>query len=77
MTIQPLDMWVVYDHPSDFPDVFVARRWEILREERPTADVLKHSDLDMLRHMIATDKHCSVQLARSPEDDPRIVEVWT
>ena len=76
MTRQPLDMWVIYDHPTDFPDVFVARRWEVLREERPTDDILKHADLAMLRYVIAREKGCTVHLMRSPEDDPKIVEVW-
>lgn len=76
MNIQPLDMWVIYDHPADFPDVFVARRWEVLREERATADIIKADTLEQVRFVIEREKHCSVMLPRQPNDDPKIVEVW-
>ena len=38
-----LSMWTVYDHPSDFPDLFIARRWEVgegLKEPLATAEVM-------------------------------------
>lgn len=76
MNDRSLDMWVVYDHPTDFPDHFVARRWEVLRQEHPTDDVLTADTLEALRFTIEREKFCTVQLARSPGDDPKIVEVW-
>lgn len=76
MMAQVLDMWVVYDHPTDFPDKFVARRWEIRREEHPTDDVLTANSLEQLRLTIQREKFCSVQLPRFENDDPVIVEAW-
>jgi hypothetical protein len=32
-----LSMWTVYDRPTDHPDGFIARRFEIRREQGPTA----------------------------------------
>ena len=32
MTEPILSNWVIYDHPSDFPDKWVLRRWDIIRE---------------------------------------------
>ena len=37
-----LSMWVVYDHPSDFPDRYVARLWE---GEKPTSNVMVSRDV--------------------------------
>lgn len=66
-----LSIWVVYDHPRDFPDVFVARRFE---NERPTENILIALDIDILRRQFAT---CGlVRLARADSDDPVIVETW-
>ncbi|KPH68610.1 hypothetical protein [Novosphingobium sp. ST904] len=76
MNSQPLDMWVIYDRPSDFPQGFIARRWEVLREERATDDVLTSDNLEQLRFTIQREKFCSVVLPRFENDDPKIVEVW-
>ena len=66
-----LPMWVVYDHPSDFPGSYVARRWE---GELPTDAVMVAPDLETLRGMLAD--FGLVCLARHPGDDPKIVEAW-
>jgi hypothetical protein len=31
-----LDMWVIYEHPKDYPDKFVARLWKITKVDVPT-----------------------------------------
>jgi hypothetical protein len=66
-----LAIWTVYDHPTDFPDSYVARRFLL---ERPTRTVMIEPTLDALRSKLAA--LGLVRLARSPEDDPKIVEVW-
>jgi hypothetical protein len=71
-----LSMWVIYDHTTDFPDHWVARRWIITREgEGPTEDIMVASDsLETLRGlMVENGLTC---LTRAPEDDRKIVEVW-
>ncbi len=45
-----LMIWTVYDHPTDWPDWFVARRFEVAAGEcRPTEDVVMTRTLDELR----------------------------
>ena len=45
-----LSMWTVYDHPSDYPRGFIARRFEVDgKGSRATRDVLTSDDLDVLR----------------------------
>lgn len=68
-----LVMWVVYDHPTDFPDGFIARRWD---GATPTNVVITANTAGavrtQLRH-VAPDLVC---FKRAENDDPKIVEVW-
>jgi hypothetical protein len=68
--------WVVYDHPSDYPENFVVRRWEIFNQRpyfRPTGDVVLATTIEEARRSIPWDR---IRFSRSPEDDPKIVEIW-
>jgi hypothetical protein len=69
-------IWTVYDHPTDYPDKFVARRFDIdANGPRPSASIIITADLAMLRDILCHKLHL-VCLTRSPEDDPKIVETW-
>jgi hypothetical protein len=71
-----LAMWTVYDHPPDYPDKFIARRFEVDRDgPRVTPSIIIADDLDKLRHALCFEMGLTV-LTRSPEDDPCIVETW-
>lgn len=63
--------WTVYDHPDDFPDCYVARRFE---GEEPTEEIIVSAELMPLRGLLAGKGLAPVR--RSPEDDPVIVETW-
>lgn len=66
-----LSLWTIYDHPRDFPNNYVARRFEL---EQPTSDVILSSDLESLRaELMARGLVC---LTRNPADDPVILETW-
>jgi hypothetical protein len=67
----PLSIWVIYDHPSDYPDDFVARRWE---GETATRDIILGKSLGMLR--LAMRRKYLTCLPRYKDDDPVIVETW-
>lgn len=68
--------WTIYDHPSDYPEHFVAREFLIVPGgARPTPSVMVSTDLEWLRTTLLVD-FGMVSLARSPEDDPTIVETW-
>ena len=69
--LRKLSMWVIYDHPKDYPNSYVARRWEL---DRPTTDIIVCPRLDAIRHeMQIRGLAC---LARNPNDDSKIVECW-
>lgn len=71
---EPLSMWVIYDHPLDYPTEFVARRHEVDTAHRVTDDVITADTIDDLRELF-TDRglYC---ILRSDGDDPYIVETW-
>lgn len=67
--------WVIYDHPRDFPNAFVARCWSIGKGTvTPSTDVIMTTDLDSLRRLM--EGMGLTRIARSPGDDPTIIEVW-
>jgi hypothetical protein len=69
-------MWVVYDHPSDYPDHFVARLHEAdASGSRPTGSIVQSDDLAKLRDVLAFEMRL-VCLTRDPTDDAKIMEVW-
>jgi len=65
-----LAIWTIYDHPTDYPDVFVARKFNY---DQPTDEILTDTTLDGLRHKLPNNLTC---LKRDPLDDPKIVECW-
>ena len=73
--MRTLAMWTIYDHPSDHPTAYIARKWLVGGgAPQPTTDALICGNLDHLRTaMISMGLTC---LSRSPEDDPKIVETW-
>lgn len=76
-TIAPsrgLSLWVVYDHPRDFPDHYVARRWVNGRAQLSPDDVVKCGNLQLVR--VAMEAKGLTRIDRDPSDDPKILEVW-
>jgi hypothetical protein len=66
-----LNLWTVYDHPSDYPEWFVARRFE---GESPTTETILARDVETIR-VLLTIKGL-MPLERMEGDDPKIIEVW-
>lgn len=76
MTNDELNQWIVYDHPTDYPNVWVARRWTVsARGVTPTDDVRTADTVEELRQPLRDAG--LIMLTRSPEDDPAISEIWT
>lgn len=71
-----LVMWTIYDHPTDFPHYYVARKWEIGHGPEPvkTESVIFETDLTLLRTHLA--KRGYTCLPRDESDEPQIVETW-
>jgi hypothetical protein len=76
LDVNALPMWVVYDHPRDHPDSFVARLWLTLPEPGATPQLMTAPTLAELREKIQAHAPWMVMLARDVHDDPAIVETW-
>lgn len=69
-----LEIWTVYQHPKDFPEHFVARKFNY---DQPTDITLVAERLENLRHILKRIRGgYLVNIGRNPEDDPAIVESW-
>ena len=65
------DGWVIYDHPEDYPDYYVARQW---KDQEVCAGLMFSDRLDEVRSFLR-----NLGLApftRSCEDDTKILEIW-
>lgn len=70
-----LVIWTVFDHPSDFPDVFIARKSHVNADGlRISQEAIASADLTALRRELAGRGLTS--LGRLDDDEPHIVEVW-
>lgn len=69
-----MSQWVVYDHPRDYPNKYVLRRWDIRGGSMiPTDDLHVADSLEAIRQAVPPGLY---RLGRFGEDDPCIVEVW-
>jgi hypothetical protein len=69
-----LDMWTLYDHPRDFPNSYVARRFVIGNASEATGDLIVAPKAEDIRGILY--QAGRVRLERHPGDDPVIMEVW-
>ena len=70
-----LTVWVIYDHPKDYPEYFLARKFVYINNGlKPTFDILKNVEIDNIRNSLR-DK-CFTLLPRHQDDDEKIVETW-
>lgn len=68
-----LEMWTIYDHPTDFPGEYVARRFNVTSFGPAATDMLiRGKTLDEVRHQLLVTGLVAIQ--RDPSDDPKIVE---
>lgn len=74
-----MEIFIVYDHPLDYPDFYVVRRFtanpDPPYEAIPDADIfIKHTSLEWIRERLL---HCGLyRIDRDVNDDEKIVESW-
>lgn len=69
-----LVLYTIYDHPQDFPDYFVVRRW-LVASNQPLP--CRDCDLfDTLEDARASIPRGLSMITRSADDDPVIRETW-
>ena len=74
MMDEALEMYVIYQHPKDFPNYYVARLWKV-NADGPVATQKYRvaATLDEVRGFVPFGK---VRIERDPNDEPQIVEMW-
>lgn len=65
-----LNFYTIFDHPEDFPEHFVVRRFEY---DQPTEEFQLADTLDAARALIPPGLFCA---KRDENDAPYIVECW-
>lgn len=80
-----LRMWTIYERPRDYPEGYVAREWRIVPQRTevsieklvaPTLDEIRSALDARLKAIGRGGLAMLVRVARSPQDEPQIVETW-
>jgi hypothetical protein len=69
-----LSIWTIYDRPKDFPEGFIARRFEVAGGETVTTRDTLNGALNDIR--LAFERAGLVNICRQEGDEPQIVESW-
>ena len=74
MTGEIAEMYVIYDHPRDYPDEFVVRVWAVAGDLIIANQVLGRTQtLKEARNLLP---YGLINRGRHGNDDPAIAEVW-
>lgn len=68
-----LAMWVIYDHPKDYPNNIVTRKWEIGLTVKVDSECTLSTSLNEARTKLPFGLF---RIPRFKEDDPVIIESW-
>lgn len=71
-----MPVFVVYEHPKDFPGKYVVRLWQIDRENNitePTSYCVVKDTLKEIREALPCNLY---RFGRDSSDDPVIIETW-
>jgi hypothetical protein len=69
-----LNIWTIYDRPTDYPHGHIARRFEVGKGEQIVTDHTLIGELDELRQTF--ERAGLTKLKRQEGDEPQIVESW-
>jgi hypothetical protein len=69
-----LAIWTIYDRPKDFPDGFIARRFEVGGGTTVATGDTINGKLEDIRQALW--KAGLMKLSRKDGDEPQIVESW-
>jgi len=72
-----MNLYTIYDSPTDYPNTYVCRRWEVLAPENvPVAMnvVIIGQNLDIIRKELR--EMGLFRIPRDESDDKKIVETW-
>lgn len=69
-----LEIYTVYDHPTDYPDSFVVRRWRVIEGKEIPDDklLIQSKDLNLIENILL--EMGLTPIPRLPGDDPVILK---
>ena len=68
-----VEVWTVYDHPIDYPDKIVARKF---LNDRPTQEIMIGDTIEDVRKQLITRYPYLTRLEPDATDDIVILETW-
>jgi hypothetical protein len=72
-----ISVWTVYKQPDDFPNHFVARRFEVRSGElHHTNQVIVAGNITAIRKHLIEYHVSGVVTPRAEDDDPTVIETW-
>jgi hypothetical protein len=72
-----ISVWTVYKQPDDFPNHFVARRFEVQNGElHHTDQVIVANNITAVRRHLEQYRLSGVVMPRTDNDEPTVVETW-
>lgn len=75
MKRESFSVWTVYDKPSDYPDQYVARRFDVSKGKVIiTNEIITSLFLEKVREAMRA--RGLYRMDRNPNDEPQIVECW-
>jgi hypothetical protein len=69
-----LSMWTIYDRPKDYPDGYIARRFDCTALGPVATQHAYPGELELIRETLRAAG--LVRMDRLPDDEPQIVETW-
>ena len=73
MRTDNLVLWTIYERPTDYPDCFVVRMWNMSARFVEPGEAHTFPTLEAAREFLPQGLW---PIPRSPEDDEKIVETW-
>lgn len=68
-------IWTIYNHPTDYPDGYIARAYKVNEKgSHVTDETITSTDLEYLRMVFM--RAGLACLMRNPNDDYKIIESW-
>lgn len=72
-----ISLWTVYKQPDDFPNHYVARRFEVRSGElHHTDQVIVAASMTAVRRHLEQYHLSGTVMPRTENDDPNVVETW-
>lgn len=68
-----VEIWTVYDHPSDYPNKIVARKF---LNDKPTKEFIIGDNIKSVRKQLLSHNPNLTRFEPHPTDDIVILETW-